>query len=218
MKKLAAVLLAGTVSVTFAAPVHVHKHVKRVHQKRDVSRSMEEKIFSMPYQDISEEEKNMLVNLRQEEKVARDVYLTLGKIYHTRVFVNIAKSEQRHMDAVKALLDKYGIEDPLAGMEDKVGEFQDETFTQLYNQLVEEGKVGLLEALIVGATIEDMDIHDIDEDLAKTDNEDIRFVFTNLRRGSTHHINAFVYNLKKQGYEYTPQYISIDEYNSIIKH
>ena len=42
--------------------------------------------------------------MRLEEKLARDVYLTLGETYKQRMFVNIPESEQRHMDAVKALL------------------------------------------------------------------------------------------------------------------
>ena len=224
MKKFLGLLLAGAVSVSFAANIHHkhhkhHKHVKHVkksHKTSSAASNIESKVYSLPYQSVSEEEKNMLINLRQEEKVARDVYLTLYNKYHARVFSNIAKAEQTHMDAVKALLDKYGIADPIAGKEDKVGAFADETFTNLYNQLVAEGNISYLDSLIVGATIEDMDIHDLDDDMANTDNEDFEYVFTKLRTGSTHHLNAFVYNLNKQGYEYTPQYISLDEYNSIV--
>ena len=50
-------------------------------------------------------EKESLTLMRQEEKLARDVYLTLGENYDLPVFTNIPRSEQRHMDQMGELLD-----------------------------------------------------------------------------------------------------------------
>jgi hypothetical protein len=47
---------------------------------------------------------------------ARDVYLALAELWDVRVFANIARSEQTHMDAVATLIDRYGLEDPVGAV------------------------------------------------------------------------------------------------------
>jgi len=168
----------------------------------------------LPQEEISEEELNSLILMREEEKLARDVYLTLSQQYRIPIFRNIAKSEQRHMDAIKVLLDKYGIEDPVK--DDSVGVFTNPELQNLYHQLVEKGSESLVEALKVGATIEDLDIKDLEEALEKVDNEDIRIVYSNLMKGSRNHLRAFTRILSRLGVTYEPQYISPEEYQEII--
>ncbi|ODN30794.1 hypothetical protein A4H02_04275 [Fervidobacterium thailandense] len=129
----------------------------------------------------------------QEEKLARDVYLTLYNIYKLTVFSNIAQSEQRHMDAVKTLLDKYGIENPLKT--DTIGKYADPEFEKLYNELVAEGKKSIVDAINVGIKIEKLDIEDLKEAISKTKNQDLTTVFTNLMQGSENHLEAFTNQL-----------------------
>ena len=38
----------------------------------------------------------------------------LYKMWGLTIFSNIASSEQKHMDAIKTLLDRYGLDDPAA--------------------------------------------------------------------------------------------------------
>ena len=58
-------------------------------------------------------ERMHLMFMREEEKLARDVYQTLGTMYPDSViFGNIDDSEQTHTMAVKAMIEKYGYEDP----------------------------------------------------------------------------------------------------------
>jgi hypothetical protein len=64
---------------------------------------------------LTTEEKNDLLFMREEEKLARDVYLTLHDIWGTPVFANIATSEQQHMDAILKLLNTYKLPDPTVG-------------------------------------------------------------------------------------------------------
>jgi hypothetical protein len=59
----------------------------------------------------------------------------------------------------------------------------------------------------VGATIEDLDIHDLDQALAATDNDDFRIVYRNLQEGSRNHMRAFVGQLEVLGETYVAQYI-----------
>ncbi len=172
-------------------------------------------IISMPYQKISLEEKEALVHMREEEKLARDVYRTLYEAWGLRVFSNIARSEERHMDAVKALLVKYNIEDPVKDI--SVGAFSEPKMAELYQKLVSRGLQSSQDALIVGATIEDLDIYDIEKWLLKVDNMDITFVFSNLKKGSENHIRAFTRILKNRyGVIYKAQYISQEELDEIL--
>jgi hypothetical protein len=144
--------------------------------------------------NLSADEINGLVQMREEEKLARDVYQTLGQKWNVKVFSNITGSEQIHISRVKVLLDKYNIPDPVT--DDTVGAFTNPAMKKLYDELTTQGAVSLEEALKVGVIIEEMDIKDLDQEIAKTGNSDIINVYQNLKRGSENHLRAFSSNLK----------------------
>ncbi len=150
--------------------------------------------------------------MREEEKLARDVYQALSGMWDLPIFANIADSEQTHTDAVGELLDRYGIPDPMA--DDVPGVFEDPTIQALYDDLASQGSRSLVDALIVGATIEDMDI--VDLQLRRTGVTAIDGVYANLEKGSRNHLRAFIRTLERQGGEYTPSYLTIAEYEAII--
>jgi hypothetical protein len=137
--------------------------------------------------NLTQTEIDALRFMREEEKLARDVYSELATVWDLGVFWNIAESEQQHMDAVLDLLEKYGIEDPALGP----GEFYNEDLQGLYNDLMAKGGLSLIDALEVGVIIEVTDIEDIEYYLKLTDNKDIIQVFTNLLNGSENHLAAF---------------------------
>ncbi len=173
-------------------------------------------INSLPKEKLSAAEKKNLTYMRQEEKLARDVYEALGEKWNLPIFKNIAKSEQQHMDILKVLIEKYGLKDPLKGIENKRGKYKDKKLQKLYNQLAEKGSKDLTSALIVGATIEDLDIKDLEEALKKCDNRDIETAYLNLMKGSRNHLRSFVRVLTRYGGKYEPQYISKKEFETII--
>ena len=137
---------------------------------------------------LTQEQKDALVFMYQEEKLARDVYLTLNDKWGARVFENISSSEQKHMDAVKSLLNKYNIEVPV--LDDTIGVFENEELQALYDELVEKGLTSLNDAYEVGVTIEETDIADLEERIENA-TSDIQRVFSNLLRGSNNHLSAF---------------------------
>ncbi len=172
-------------------------------------------IVTQPAGDLSDEEAEGLLYMREEEKLARDVYLTLGEQWDVQVFQNIARSEQMHMDAIATLLDRYDLEDPAAGKD--VGEFTNPDLQALYEQLVAQGSESLADALKVGAAIEEIDILDLKDYIAKTDNADIQEVYEHLMAGSENHLRAFVGTLENTtGETYQPQYLDETTYNAII--
>lgn len=69
-------------------------------------------IEQLPHENLNEVEIADLTLMREEEKLARDVYWALGDIWTFRIFANISQSEQVHMDAMLALLEKYELQDP----------------------------------------------------------------------------------------------------------
>lgn len=144
---------------------------------------------AIPPGEISPEERASLVFLREEEKLARDVYTAMYAQWGHQVFWNISCSEETHMNAVLTLLNRYSIPDPVGG--NGAGVFTDEDLQQLYDQLVSRGTTSLLEALKVGILIEETDIVDLKDGLAVVDNRDIIFVYNNLLSGSQSHLEAF---------------------------
>jgi len=153
--------------------------------------------------------------MREEEKLAYDVYLTLYDIWGKTIFKNIAKAEQKHMDAVAGLITDFKLSDPVS--DNKRGEFTNQKIQHLYDTMIEQGSKSLLEALKIGATIEDLDIHDLNNLLAGTTDANITRVYNNLKKGSENHLNSFMRQIKAEGGDYNPQYISEQEFNQIVK-
>ncbi len=172
------------------------------------------KFQNIPKEKLSEKEIKGIIRMREEEKLARDVYRKLSTMWNLRIFSNITKSEQVHLDAVKLLIDRYNLEDPVKS--DEIGVFSSEEFEKLYKKLIDKGSKSVVDALQVGMMIEDIDIYDLQEALKESDNKDIKFVYDLLLLGSRNHMRAFYRNLKKSGGDYSPKYISKEEFKKII--
>jgi hypothetical protein len=164
--------------------------------------------------ELSADETAALLFMREEEKLAHDVYSTLYAAWGLPVFQNISQSEDTHTEAVKTLLDRYQLNDPAVS---EIGVFTNQDLQALYNQLIARGSQSLSEALKVGTAIEEIDILDLQMRLAQTDHVDIQQVFDNLMKGSYNHLQAFVSTLNTQtGEVYAPQYLSAQDYQTII--
>jgi hypothetical protein len=138
---------------------------------------------------ITKDQRASLLWMVAEEKLAHDVYTTLGDIYGVRQFDNIAASEATHTDAVRVLLDTYGIKDPTVG--DAVGEFDNAVMQKMYDDLIKQGSKSLSDAAEVGVTIEKLDIKDLRDGLDANTPADVRRVYESLLKGSQNHLVAF---------------------------
>ena len=179
-----------------------------------VNHSLWDLIDTLPSENLSDAELAAIIFMREEEKLARDVYLDMYDIWGTQIFTNIADSEQTHTDAVLRLIQKYNLADPAA--DTLRGEFINATLLGLYDLLFAQGSASLIDALIVGATIEDLDIYDLQRQLVDVDNQDVTVVFENLLTGSRNHLRAFYARLDAMNITYTPIYISQLEYDEIV--
>jgi hypothetical protein len=175
---------------------------------------MESLLTGLPMEDLSNQEKKGLLHMREEEKLARDVYLTLFEEWGHRIFRNIARSENRHMNSVRIMIQKYGLSDPV--LDDTVGVFTDPEMQQLYNELTFQARASLQAALEVGAIIEDLDIYDLRKYLKKSDSQDVRVLFQNLEKGSRNHIRSFVRLMERYQLMYQARYLSPEELAEIL--
>jgi len=154
-----------------------------------------------PAVQLTEAEEDYILYMREEEKLARDVYLTLYELWGAEIFANISESEQQHMDALKSLITRYGLVDPV--VEDTLGIYTnpDFDFGLLYEQFVTDGSESLEAALNVGVVIEKLDIADLDQALEETSTRSARRVFQNLLNGSYNHLDAFQRAIEADGTE-----------------
>lgn len=150
---------------------------------------------------------------REEEKVARDVYIALYDMWRHPTFSNISKSEQQHMDTMLKKLNTYNIPDPAQAA---AGAFTNQDLQKMYLELVASGSKSLIDALRVGCIIEEVDMIDLQQAIDHATHVDLDNSYVNLMEGSKSHLRAFVAALSSQGVTYTPQYISVDLYNAII--
>jgi hypothetical protein len=171
-------------------------------------------VGGLPMQEVSQAEEADLSFMRQEEKLARDVYAVLYQKWQMPAFNNISASEQQHMDAIKLILDKYYLDDSVTS--DEAGDFQNQALTALYGQLLGQGMTSLVEAIKVGIQIEELDIADLEEAITRTDNQDIQTVYQNLLAGSRNHLRAFNTLLSAYDQSYTPQVLSQQRYDQIV--
>lgn len=163
---------------------------------------------------LTADETAALLYMREEEKLAHDVYVVLGEKWSLPAFDNISGAEAQHTSAVKNLLDGYGLADPTADL--PAGKFADSTLQGLYDSLTARGLQSLNEALRVGAEIEELDILDLQAYMDKTERSDVDWVFGNLLRGSENHLRAFSSLIEREtGDAYKPLHLSQTAYDAI---
>lgn len=163
--------------------------------------------------DLFDDELSVLLKMKEEEKLAHDVYATLYAKWSNPVFSRISAAESNHMNAIIDLLQYYETADTTVAA---VGVFQNEELQTLYNELVTTGSLSLEESFAIGALIEEMDIKDLQDGMQGTANENILLVYENLKRGSRNHLRSFNRQLISLGIVYTPIYISQDEFDEIV--
>ncbi|ODB99834.1 hypothetical protein A3197_12365 [Candidatus Thiodiazotropha endoloripes] len=150
---------------------------------------------------LTSEEAQHLLLLREEEKVARDVYDLLYQQWGLFIFSNIASAEQRHMDSVLAQLQRYGLVDPAL----QPGVFGNQELQALYDSLILQGTSSEMDALLTGALIEEVDMQDLHEMLEATENSGLTRLYQKLLCGSRNHLRAFVRQIESRGMVYQAQ-------------
>jgi hypothetical protein len=156
-----------------------------------------------------------VLRLWEEEKLARDVYAKLAETTGLMIFRNIARSESQHMQALARTMRTRGAQ--AQPLNDAPGQFSFADYQRLYRQLVADGSRGPMEALMVGAKIEEMDIADLQRLIATTKDRQLSQVMQRLLRGSQNHLRAFDSQLVARGATYKPQFLNQAQYDQVAK-
>ncbi|QDV24645.1 DUF2202 domain-containing protein [Aureliella helgolandensis] len=152
-----------------------------------------------------------LLRMREEEKLARDVYIQLAKTSQLPIFQNISRAESQHMQA----LERLSPGSRSSGQNDAPGSFVFPEYQKLYDSLIASGARSPLDALKVGAKIEEMDIADLRRRLAETTDPQVQKVLERLMRGSENHLRAFASQIANQGASYNAEFLSQTDFDQI---
>ncbi len=155
---------------------------------------------------LTQAETDSLSRMSEEEKLAHDVYAFLYQKWQQPIFSHIAASEQKHMQAVAGLLARYQLADTAAGLGE--GKFSRPDMQKLYTRLTQQGSQSLVEALKVGAEIEELDIDDLQKAEKYVRQADVAQVYQNLTRGSRNHLRSFYGMLQQNRASYEPKHMS----------
>lgn len=166
---------------------------------------------------LNQQEKDAILYMREEEKLARDVYEFLYAKWNVNPFGNIRHSEQVHMDRMKSLITSYNLNDPVEKINDKQGVFVNSVLQSYYTELTNAGSASLTEALKAGAKIEELDIADLEERVILTTRQDIISTYNYLKMASENHLRAFVRRLKMQGVKYEPVILNKISFDKIVE-
>jgi hypothetical protein len=150
---------------------------------------------------LSEAETATLLWMREEEKLARDVYIKLTEYYPAKIFSTIAASEQKHFDAIGRKLEQYGIPDVALPA---IGAFYNQDLQAMYVDFVERGLESYVDALFVGVEIEEADLVDLSVAISETDSRPLKRTYSHLLIGSQHHLDSFIKLLEKEDIDYEP--------------
>ncbi len=127
---------------------------------------------------------------REEERMARDLYQALADKYDGALpFSRITLSEQRHFDAVGALLDRYDVADPADGR--KAGSYADATLQNLYDGWLADGRSRSTRPTTSAWPWRSATSPTSRARSSRASRADVTQVFTALLNGSQHHLAAF---------------------------
>jgi hypothetical protein len=154
------------------------------------------------------------LQMRDEEKLAHDVYVALGEKWKLPMFANISQAEKRHMTVIDQLIKNYSVAIPT----DKgATEFWDGKYAELYEQLVATGSNSIADAIQVGIEIEELDIRDLREQLQSIQHSDVRAVYTRLEQASQRHLRTFVRGAEWLGVTPVAKHLEQAAFDSILQ-
>ncbi|NOZ90756.1 MAG: DUF2202 domain-containing protein [Epsilonproteobacteria bacterium] len=181
-------------------------------------------INSYPLSTLTQDLKDAISYMGNEERLAHDVYINLYNYHSENSALNInqlkniaERSETTHVQTVQSIVKKYNLSEenltnvinPVASsntaFEDlPIGVYDIPAIQNLYNVLYEKGIQSEKDALEVGCMVEVTDINDLNERITmaqESNATDILDAFTVLRDASYNHYWAFDKGLQNIGIE-----------------
>lgn len=172
-------------------------------------------LADLPMEPAGRRERSDLRFIREQEKLTRDVHLSLYERWRHRAFRKAAFRERSHINWTLVLLQKYGLGDPAANL--GVGVFTRADLQELYHDLTQLGAHSFGSGLTVAAALEEMNIYTFRmRALRRTQNQDMRTLYQNLMRGARNNLRVFHRLMTQRGIEYEPAHLSVATYLEIV--
>jgi len=162
--------------------------------------------------DLTADEIEFIYAVREDEKVARDLYFSFFGTFGLKPFENIGKAEDNHIKATEKLFDYYEIDYPALS---ENGKFENAIRQKLFDSLLLKGTPEL-EAFKVMAMLEESNIVEYGEVLKTIANPNIKIVIENLARASANHFKAAIRQITALGGTYTPALMTQEQYRAVI--
>lgn len=139
---------------------------------------------------LTKDQKEMLFFIYQGEKVARDIYITLGNIYKDEnTFSFMQFSGQRHFECTRELCDIYGVETSQIE-EESIGRFESVVLQTMYDACIEKGKKSIYDALEVAEFIKSNEIKDLEHASVGMPSHVVN-VYENIKKRNQRHLDVF---------------------------
>lgn len=165
---------------------------------------------------IPTSEKNAIIYNLEEKKLSHDLYVAFESKWDAQIFENIARTEQDHFNYLLKLTQELGIEVPATILSNEKGIYYNPNLQEEYNTMLASGSKSLIDALTIGAKMEEMDIVDLHKVMDVTNETKVFLAYDRLYNTTRNHLRAFVRNLNAQGIDYSPVMLARDEYDKII--
>ena len=162
--------------------------------------------------DLTADEIEFIYAVREDEKVARDLYFSFFGTFGLKPFENIGKAEDNHIKATEKLFDYYEIDYPALS---ENGKFENAIRQKLYDSLLLKGTPEL-EAFKVMALLEETNIAEYGEVLKTIVNPNIKIVIENLAKASVNHFKAAIRQITALGGTYAPSLMTQEQYRAVI--
>lgn len=106
---------------------------------------------------------------------------------------------------------------PVPTFDNRVNGFVKQGLVSLFDGLLTQGKLSALEALYVGAAIEEVDMLDLQQAIDSAENNHIRQMYENLLGGSRNHLRTYINQIEEQGEVYEALFLSQDEIDAVMR-
>ncbi len=181
----------------------------------EMVKDLKAKLSQMPLGSLTEEEKSSVQSMMEYEKMVRDVYAIMYEKWQTQAFENLGKKASAAMAAIKLLLDRYNLENPVKDAT-KVGDFKNVTLQKMLNAMVSKGDKSLKDALEACAEAEEMNMAKIENALKTCDSADLKLVYETLLNETIQMLKSIVYTLSIEGVTYKPKYLPIGNFDKLM--
>lgn len=157
--------------------------------------------------------RELFLKLYQEEKLAYDLYGEFYERWSLNVFNSVQQREAKHVWCVERIMDNYGFDHV---SNSKAGSYPDREIQKIYDDLSVKGCISDLAALEAAAYIKEKHISQLRERIRYQEDEYIVKVIFLMESAAQSHLRAFVKSIRLSGSDYSPVFLTDDEFCGIM--